>query len=301
MKATIATTQLGDTGLQISRIGFGAWAIGGGGWEFSWGPQDDDESVAAIHRALELGINWIDTAAAYGFGHSEDDRRPRSRRAPRRRAPLRVHQGIAPQGSRRHRVNNLRRDSILREAESSLKRLKVDAIDLYQIHWPIPDEDIEEGWSAFAELKEQGLVRHIGVSNFDVEQLRRIRAYRSRRDAPAALLADRARRREGDPALRRARADRRHRLLAHGLGPADRRDDPRAHREPARRRLAPPRRALPRAPALGPSGARGAAEGDRRAGSTRLRARSPSPGRCATRPSTARSSASGGPIRSMRS
>jgi aryl-alcohol dehydrogenase-like predicted oxidoreductase len=170
----LPTTQLGETGIEITRVGFGAWAIGGGGWEFGWGAQEDDESIAAIHRALEQGVNWIDTAAAYGFGHSEqvvgralaglnDDQRPY----------VFTKASLVPGGGGRV-VNNLKRDSILREAANSLERLGVDAIDLYQIHWPIPDADIEEGWSAFAELKEQGLVRHIGVSNFSVEQLQRI-------------------------------------------------------------------------------------------------------------------------------
>jgi len=166
----LSTTQLGRTGLEITRVGFGAWAIGGGGWEFGWGRQDDDESIAAIHRALEHGINWIDTAAAYGFGHSEQ-------------VVGRALAGVEPQpyvftkcslleGPGRAVAHSLKRDSILREAHDSVQRLGVDAIDLYQIHWPIPAEDIEEGWAALAELKAQGLVRHIGVSNFDVEQLR---------------------------------------------------------------------------------------------------------------------------------
>jgi aryl-alcohol dehydrogenase-like predicted oxidoreductase len=168
----LKTTQLGDTGLAITRVGFGAWAIGGGGWEFGWGVQQDDQSIATIHHALELGVNWIDTAAAYGFGHSEE-------------IVGRALQGLAErpyvftkasllEGPGRRVVHSLKRDSILREAHASLERLGVDAIDLYQIHWPIPDGDVEEGWSALAELKDQGLVRHIGVSNFDVEQLRRI-------------------------------------------------------------------------------------------------------------------------------
>jgi aryl-alcohol dehydrogenase-like predicted oxidoreductase len=168
----LKTTQLGNTGLEITRVGFGAWAIGGGGWEFGWGPQDDDQSIAAIHRALEQGVNWIDTAAAYGFGHSEE-------------VVGRALQGLSErpyvftkasllEGPGRRAVHSLRRDSILREAHASLERLGIEAIDLYQIHWPVPEEDIEEGWSTFTELKEQGLVRHIGVSNFDVAQLRRI-------------------------------------------------------------------------------------------------------------------------------
>jgi len=169
----IPTTQLGRTGLDITRVGFGAWAIGGGGWEFGWGPQQDEPSIEAIHRALALGINWIDTAAAYGFGRSEEvvgraleglDERPYV-----------FTKASLLEGPGRRVVHNLKRDSIRREAEASLRRIGIDAIDLYQIHWPIPDEDIEEGWSAFAELKDEGLVRHIGLSNFDVEQLGRIR------------------------------------------------------------------------------------------------------------------------------
>src|SRR5437773_2381273 len=168
------TRNLGNSDLKITRVGFGAWALGGGGWEFAWGPQDDEDSIAAIHRALELGVNWIDTAAAYGFGRSES-------------VVGRALQGLATrpyvftkcsllEGRGRQVVHSLKRDSILREAGDSLERLGVDAIDLYQIHWPIPAHDIEEGWAALAELKEQGLVRHIGVSNFTAGQLRRIRS-----------------------------------------------------------------------------------------------------------------------------
>ena len=168
----LKTTELGTTGLQITRVGFGAWAIGGGGWEFGWGPQEDEQSLEAIHRALELGVNWIDTAAAYGFGHSEAVVGRALHGLAER--PYVFTKASLLEGPDRRVVHSLGRDSILREAHASLERLGVDAIDLYQIHWPIPDEDIEEGWSAFAELKEQGLVRHIGVSNFDLEQLRRI-------------------------------------------------------------------------------------------------------------------------------
>src|SRR5450432_427019 len=171
-QTTLKTTQLGQTGLEITRVGFGAWAIGGGNWEFGWGPQDDDESIAAIHQALAQRINWIDTAAAYGFGRSEQ-------------IVGRALDGLAErpyvftkcsllEGPDRTVTHSLKRDSILREAEASLTRLGAEAIDLYQIHWPIPEEDITEGWAALAELKDQGLVRHIGVSNFDVQQLRRI-------------------------------------------------------------------------------------------------------------------------------
>jgi aryl-alcohol dehydrogenase-like predicted oxidoreductase len=171
-RTQLATTELGGTGLRITRVGFGAWAIGGGGWEFGWGPQDDEQSIAAIQHALEHGINWIDTAAAYGFGRSEQVV-GRALEGVRER-PYVFTKCSLLEGPGRRVVHSLRRDSILREAHASLERLAIDAIDLYQIHWPIPEADIEEGWAALAELKEQGLVRHIGVSNFDVEQLRRI-------------------------------------------------------------------------------------------------------------------------------
>jgi aryl-alcohol dehydrogenase-like predicted oxidoreductase len=172
-RTRLATSSLGDTGLEITRVGFGAWAIGGGGWEFGWGPQADDESIAAIHRALELGVNWIDTAAAYGFGRSEQIVGRALGGLPDGKRPLVFTKASLVEGPGRTVLHSLRRDSILREAEASLRRLGIDAIDLYQIHWPIPEADIEEGWAAFSELKEQGLVRHIGVSNFSVEQLRR--------------------------------------------------------------------------------------------------------------------------------
>ena len=171
-RTQLETTRLGATDLEITRVGLGAWAIGGGGWEFGWGPQEDDQSVAAIHHALEQGINWIDTAAAYGFGHSEQIvGRALEGLADR---PYVFTKGSLLEGPGRRVVHSLRRDSLMREAEASLQRLGVDAIDLYQIHWPDPAADIEEGWAAVAELKERGLVRHICVSNFDVEQLRRI-------------------------------------------------------------------------------------------------------------------------------
>jgi aryl-alcohol dehydrogenase-like predicted oxidoreductase len=170
----LATRELGSTGLEITRVGFGAWAIGGAGWEGGWGPQDDAESVAAIHRALDQGINWIDTAAAYGFGRSEEVVGRVLKDLPEDERPYVFTKASLLEGPGGRVIHNLTRDSILREAGASLDRLGIDAIDLYQIHWPMPDEDIEEGWAAFAALKEEGLVRHIGVSNFDVEQLRRI-------------------------------------------------------------------------------------------------------------------------------
>ena len=168
----LATTELGSTGLQVTRVGFGAWAIGGGDWQFGWGSQDDDESIAAIHRAVELGINWIDTAAGYGFGHSEAVVGQALEGLENR--PYVFTKSSLLEGPDHRVVHNLKRDSIRREAEASLARLGVDAIDLYQIHWPLPEADIEEGWSAMNELKDDGLVRHIGVSNFSPEQIRRI-------------------------------------------------------------------------------------------------------------------------------
>jgi aryl-alcohol dehydrogenase-like predicted oxidoreductase len=171
-KTQLRTSPLGRTGLEITRVGFGAWAIGGGGWEFGWGPQHDDESIAAIRRALDLGVNWIDTAAAYGFGRSEQIV-GRALQGLSQRPYVFTKCSLLDDGTR-HVRHSLNRDSILREAEASLRRLGVDAIDLYQIHWPNPDEDIEEGWAAMAELKQRGLVRHIGVSNFNASQLRRI-------------------------------------------------------------------------------------------------------------------------------
>jgi aryl-alcohol dehydrogenase-like predicted oxidoreductase len=171
-KTQIKTTQLGSTGLEITRVGFGAWAIGGGGYDWGWGSQEDEDSVATIQHALELGLNWIDTAAQYGFGHSEEvvgraiaglDERP-----------YLFTKGGQPAGPARTTLQSLRRDSLRRELEGSLSRLGVEAVDLYQIHWPLPDDEVEEGWTTLVELKEEGLVRHIGVSNFSVEQLRRI-------------------------------------------------------------------------------------------------------------------------------
>jgi aryl-alcohol dehydrogenase-like predicted oxidoreductase len=170
----LPTVPLGGTGLPITRVGFGAWAIGGGDWEFGWGPQQDDASIGAIHRALELGVNWIDTAAGYGFGHSESVV-GRALQGVDERPYVFTKCSLLNDGTGRV-VRSLKRDSILREAEASVKRLGVDAIDLYQIHWPRPEAELEEGWAAMAELKEQGLVRHIGVSNFDVAQLRRAQA-----------------------------------------------------------------------------------------------------------------------------
>ncbi len=175
-KIQLKTTQLGTTGLEITRVGFGAWAIGGGGYDWGWGTQEDEDSIAAIHHAVELGVNWIDTAAQYGFGHSEEVVGRALRELGAAERPYVFTKAGQPQGPNRTTAQSLRRDSLRRELEGSLRRLGLDAIDLYQIHWPIPDDEIEEGWTTFAELKEEGLVHHIGVSNFDVVQLGRAQA-----------------------------------------------------------------------------------------------------------------------------
>lgn len=168
------TATFGRTGLEITRVGIGAWAMGGAEYDWGWGAQDDQDSVAAIHRALELGVNWIDTAAQYGFGHSEQVvGRALEGVEPR---PFVFTKGGQPEGPNRTTVQTLKRDSLRRELEGSLSRLGVDAVDLYQIHWPIPDDEIEEGWSTLVELRDEGLARHIGVSNFSVAQLERAEA-----------------------------------------------------------------------------------------------------------------------------
>lgn len=163
--------RLGRTGMSITAVGLGTWAIGGGGWAYGWGPQDDREAVGAIRRAVELGINWIDTAAVYGLGHAEEL----------------VGKAVAGMGERpyiftkcslvwyrdRKIGNSLSAESVRRECEQSLKRLGIDAIDLYQVHWPNPEEEIEEGWAEMSKLRAEGLVRHIGVSNFTVAQMKR--------------------------------------------------------------------------------------------------------------------------------
>jgi len=168
------TRQLGKSDLNISRVGYGAWAIGGGGWQFAWGAQDDDDSIAAIHCALELGVNWIDTAAVYGLGHSEEAVARALKTWPGAKPYIFTKCGL-PWDAQRNVQKILHADSICRELEGSLRRLAVDCIDLYQIHWP-PEPDspeLEEGWSILAALQRQGKVRWIGVSNFDVKQMRR--------------------------------------------------------------------------------------------------------------------------------
>jgi aryl-alcohol dehydrogenase-like predicted oxidoreductase len=161
--------KLGNSDLELTRIGFGAWAIGGGDWAFGWGPQDDADSIEAIHRAIDLGINWIDTAAVYGLGHSEEVVGKALKTASSK--PYIFTKSTMVWNEQREITNSMKH--IRREVEDSLKRLQVEAIDLYQIHWPKPDEEIEEGWATMADLKKEGKVRWIGVSNFSPSQMER--------------------------------------------------------------------------------------------------------------------------------
>ncbi len=173
--ATISSQELrtlGNSDLQLTPIGFGAWAIGGGNWEFAWGPQDDNESIAAIHRALDLGINWIDTAAIYGLGHSEEIVARALKTTSHK--PLVFTKCSMRWHPDRTIYRSLKAASVVEELEGSLRRLGVETIDLYQIHWPNPEAEIEEGWETLARLREQGKIRWIGVSNFSVDQMKRI-------------------------------------------------------------------------------------------------------------------------------
>jgi aryl-alcohol dehydrogenase-like predicted oxidoreductase len=170
------TRQLGNSDLNITRIGFGAWAIGGSDWQFAWGHQDDADSVAAIHRALELGINWIDTAAVYGLGHSEEVVAKALAQWPGQQ-PYIFTKCVRVWNEKRDITTSLKAGSIRQECEDSLRRLRVDTIDLYQIHWPAGDSaETEEGWTELANLQKRGKVRWIGVCNFNREQLRLVRA-----------------------------------------------------------------------------------------------------------------------------
>jgi aryl-alcohol dehydrogenase-like predicted oxidoreductase len=178
----LPTRPLGTSGLEITTIGFGAWAAGGGGWSFGWGPQDDEASIAAMRRAIDGGVNWIDTAAVYGLGHSEEVVGRFLRELPPGDRPLVFTKcGLVWDDTNRMAValRNLQPDSIARECEASLRRLQVERIDLYQFHWP--DETgtpVEDSWAAMVRLVEQGKVRAIGVSNFSVPLLEQCEAVR---------------------------------------------------------------------------------------------------------------------------
>jgi aryl-alcohol dehydrogenase-like predicted oxidoreductase len=167
------TQELGKSGLALTRIGLGTWAIGGSGWQFGWGSQDDQDSIATVHEALDLGINWIDTAAVYGLGHSEEivGRAVAGRRD---KLVIATKCGRPTDPGSTTIISRLKAASVRKELEASLRRLKTDYIDLYQIHWPDPDPDIEEGWEEIAKAVREGKVRFAGVSNFNPEQMRRI-------------------------------------------------------------------------------------------------------------------------------
>jgi aryl-alcohol dehydrogenase-like predicted oxidoreductase len=168
------TRKLGYSDLEFTTIGFGTWAIGGGGWDFSWGQQDDDESIAAIHKAIDSGINWIDTAPVYGLGHAEEVVGKAVKGMSEK--PYIATKCARVWNEKQELGFDLSREGIRNEVEQSLKRLHIEVVDLLQIHWNRPDEDIEEGWSTIAELIKEGKVRYGGVSNFTAQQLERILA-----------------------------------------------------------------------------------------------------------------------------
>jgi aryl-alcohol dehydrogenase-like predicted oxidoreductase len=166
------TRRLGNSDLEITPIGIGAWAMGGGDWAFSWGRQEDDKSMAAIHTALDAGVNWIDTAPVYGLGHSEEV--VGKALAGRAHRPYIFTKCSLVWNDQREIGHSLKAASVRRELEASLRRLRVDAIDLYQIHWPDPEPEIEEGWQTLTQFQKEGKVRYIGVSNFNVVQMKRV-------------------------------------------------------------------------------------------------------------------------------
>jgi aryl-alcohol dehydrogenase-like predicted oxidoreductase len=174
MEIKVVTKKLGNSDLEISSVGFGAWAIGGAGWDFGWGHQEDSESVDAIIRALELGVNWIDTAAIYGLGHSEEIVAKALRRWKGKKPYVYTKCSMVWDNEKNITLSH-NPDSIRKECENSLKRLNVASIDLFQIHWPPKNNDdkIEPAWEMMAKLKEEGKVRWIGVSNFNVSQIKR--------------------------------------------------------------------------------------------------------------------------------
>src|SRR5580704_6049067 len=215
------TRKLGNSDLEITPVGFGAWAIGGSGWDFAWGHQEDEDSIAAIHRSLELGVNWIDTAAVYGIGHSEEivAQALKDWHGPR---PYVFTKCVLRWDDKGHVAQNHTAASIRRECEDSLRRLQIEVIDLYQMHWPPADNGpgLEEAWQTMRALQKEGKVRWIGVSNFDVAQIKRAEkiAAPTTLQPPYSLI-------------------RRHFLRAYGLRTPHRRNDPRARRCPPGRRF----------------------------------------------------------------
>lgn len=166
--------QLGNSDMEITPIGLGAWAMGGADWKAGWGPQDDQDSIDTIHKAVDMGINWIDTAAVYGLGHSEEVVGKAIKSLTNK--PYIFTKCARHQDDAGNLYSSQNAAMIRQECEDSLRRLQVDAIDLYQIHWPQPDEDIEEGWQTLKQLQDEGKVRWIGISNFSVAQMERVKA-----------------------------------------------------------------------------------------------------------------------------
>ena len=290
---------LGTTGIEISAIGFGAWAIGGGGWIEGWGPQDDDRSIAAIHRALDQGVNWIDTAGAYGLGHSEVVIERALRGLAER--PLVFTKCTSTWDEAGNISSRLDAGSIRREVEGSLQRLRVEALDLCQLHMPVPDDEIEEGWTTLVALRDEGkAAAH--------------RRLELRRRADAPLPADRPVE-SLQPIYSLLNAELEDELLPycreHAVGVVvyspmasgllTGRHDPRAHRGAARRRLAQPLARLPGAAALAEPAGRATPCARSPIAAAARPGRSRSPGRCATRRSPARPSASGRRSRSTSS
>ena len=167
--------KLGYSDLELSTIGLGTWAMGGGDWKFGWGPQEDEASIKAIHAGLDEGINWIDTAAIYGHGHSETVV-GKAIKGIRDTLVIATKCSRVWEGDSKEIGKSLKAASIRREVDASLQRLQIEVIDLYQIHWPEPDEDIEEGWTTIGELVKEGKIRYGGVSNFNLAQLKRAQA-----------------------------------------------------------------------------------------------------------------------------
>jgi aryl-alcohol dehydrogenase-like predicted oxidoreductase len=221
-----STKQLGNSDMQLTSIGFGAWAIGGGDWQYGWGAQEDSDSIAAIHHALDAGMNWIDTAAVYGLGHSEEVVGRALKYASAK--PYVFTKSSMTWGPDRKIVQTMKK--IRQECEASLQRLGVDAIDLYQIHWPVPDEELEEGWTTMADLQREGKVRWIGVFQLQRGADGARTEDRAHHVAAAAVLDDQPQHRGGDSALLREARHRRDQLRADALRNVDR-----IHEQGARR------------------------------------------------------------------